>query len=374
MATKPVKYFSSSHTGAPQLSGQAGKMVDILNACLVNGFNPKTLTALSITSGVLTGSCTAHGYVTDQTLLVSGANESELNGEWTVSSYTADTFTAAATGVSNVTGTGTIACKVAPLGWNSYAGTQKAAFSSSDPLSNKLWYRIDDTGTTSSRIVGYETMWGVDSGVNAFPTEAQRPGGLYLVKSQSADATVRTWAIVGDSRTFYVQRSNVYAYCEVFGEFPSTYDNDAYNTVITGHTTATPTNTAHILVSSAETNVVSVGYIARGYNQLGSSSIMQWFYQVPYGGRSGATSGLAVPMPGTNTIIIASPMVQETAGIQPRGYSTPGLYGTPQNNTLTHTAVYTPASNLPGRRFVCLDVSMANNGGKIFIDITGPWW
>ena len=38
-----IHYFQSSQAGAPQLTGLGGSVIAILNACLINGFNLRTL-------------------------------------------------------------------------------------------------------------------------------------------------------------------------------------------------------------------------------------------------------------------------------------------------------------------------------------------
>ncbi|WP_237177586.1 hypothetical protein [Ralstonia pseudosolanacearum] len=45
-----IKYFQSNQTGAPQLSGQRGTLIAVLNACLGSGFNLRTLTAITATA------------------------------------------------------------------------------------------------------------------------------------------------------------------------------------------------------------------------------------------------------------------------------------------------------------------------------------
>ena len=49
-----VKYFTNVMQGAPQLSNNWGCMVDLLDACLVNGFNLKPITSITSADGVAT--------------------------------------------------------------------------------------------------------------------------------------------------------------------------------------------------------------------------------------------------------------------------------------------------------------------------------
>lgn len=119
-----VTIYRSSDASAPGLTGQAGSLIGVLDACLVNGYGAK-----------------------------------------------------------------------AAAGWaKEFSGTNLAVYRA--PSGNRLRIRVNDTGTTVARVVGYETMTDVDTGVNPFPTAAQVSGGLYVRKSETADSTV----IVGSGR------------------------------------------------------------------------------------------------------------------------------------------------------------------------------
>jgi hypothetical protein len=88
-------------------------------------------------------------------------------------------------------------------GWSKvYSGTNLAVYRA--PAGNQLYLRVDDTGTTAARIVGYETMSAVSTGTGPFPTEAQVAGGLYAPKSANVNATARNWVIVANDRFFHM--------------------------------------------------------------------------------------------------------------------------------------------------------------------------
>lgn len=89
---------------------------------------------------------TDHGYEIGSRLLFAGANESVFNDEFEILTIPApNQFTFAVT-TADATATGTITCKVAPLGWEkSFSGTNKAAYRSLDVTSNQLYLRVDDT-------------------------------------------------------------------------------------------------------------------------------------------------------------------------------------------------------------------------------------
>src|SRR5690606_18510430 len=90
----------------------------------------------------------------------------------------------------------------AGAGWaREFTGTNKAVFRAA--TGNRLRLRVDDTGTTEARAVGYESMTDVDTGTLAFPTNGQVAGGLYIRKSNTADNTARPWVLIATGTAFY---------------------------------------------------------------------------------------------------------------------------------------------------------------------------
>src|SRR5512135_3044006 len=92
------------------------------------------------------------------------------------------------------------------LGWSvQYTGANKAEYLQGAGSSGFGFRVLDDGsgagGAKEALIRGGETWSDVDTYTNGFPTAAQLAGGCFLRKSTSADATVRAWAVFGDSRT-----------------------------------------------------------------------------------------------------------------------------------------------------------------------------
>ena len=202
-----VKHFRSNMTGAPTLNGVAGALIGVLDACLVNGFNLKTIDSLTVAAGVATASVGGgHGYEPETVVLIAGASPAGLNGAKRILSTTTNTFTFAAAGLGDQTATGAITAKLAPAGWEKvFSGTNKAVYRSLDVTGTRMYLRVDDTAAQFARVVGYEAMTDVDTGVNRFPTEAQRSGGFWWCKASNATATARGWTLFADSRTFYLK-------------------------------------------------------------------------------------------------------------------------------------------------------------------------
>jgi hypothetical protein len=274
------KYFLSSMASAPALSGTAGALLGVLDACLVNGFGSVTLDSLVINSGVATATYgSGHGFLDHTVILIEGATPSAANGEKRITVSSASVFTFDATGITNQTATGTITAKMAPLGWTkAHSGTNKAAYSRSTLGATALLLRVDDTAAQSARVVGYESMTDVDTGSGPFPTAAQMSGGLYWHKSSTANSTARGWALVGDGKTlhlflgFNASAPTTLEYC-AFGDLQTYKAADAYHCCLMGNISATIAATGtNNNMSNQVNNSGSAGcYLARTYLQTGAA-------------------------------------------------------------------------------------------------------
>lgn len=377
MPSIPVKNFQSTFAGMPVLTGVAGALIAVLDACLVNGGNLMTLDSLAVASGVLTGTKAGHGFVIDQVILIAGANQSQLNGEWRVTSVTGSTFSCDATGVANVAGTGTITAKFASAGWTKlFSGTNKAAYKSSNPAATGCVLFIDDTGTTTARCIGYESMTDIATGVGPFPTAAQVSGGGYIYKSNSADTLARNWAVFADQNTLFLNVTHYttsYSFFG-FGDYPSEKSGDAYRAFISCHTTSSYLSTngsCQIGLGSFSTTTGAAMYGPRSYTQVGSAIQL-----VTATGPEGAVSGsgnYAYPAPTNNGLIVSVIPVKESALYIYRSLALPGVYATPQAKPLSHLDKATGFSALPGRTLQALAVGISSGESRLFIDITGPW-
>ena len=201
-----TRIYTSEMTGAPAMGTAAGGIINVLDGCLVNGFNSKTLTSLVVSGGVATATVSGgHGFTQYSVVAISGATPSGLNGSHRVATVPGSaTFTFDATGIANVTATGTITAIVEDAGWTkAFTGTNKAAYNSATSDSG-FYFRIDDSVAQSAGIPvrGYEAMTDVDTGTRAFPTVAQKAN---FMTRRSTDASGnRLWALVADDKFFYL--------------------------------------------------------------------------------------------------------------------------------------------------------------------------
>lgn len=177
-----VKHFGSfMGAAAPVLNATAGAMEALVYACLVTGIDTKSLVSLTVSGGIATATYTgSHSATPESVVLIAGVTGAlvALNGEQKIvakpNAGSVQFATAAPDGVAS----GTITMKMAPLGWlRPFSGANLGAYKSADPASTGMFLRMDDTGTQTCRVVGYESMGDISGGLGAFPTNTVIPGG-----------------------------------------------------------------------------------------------------------------------------------------------------------------------------------------------------
>lgn len=210
--TQPI-WYDSTEAGAPTLNNVAGSLLEVLRACLINGFNAKSVTSIAVASGVATATCAAHGFLSTYGKLVqiSGASEPLLNGNKQPGDVLTNSFTFPAPGVADGTYTGTISARRAALGWTEpHTGTNVAMFRRSAPEAGAQMLRVLDTGAapallTDARVLMVEEASDAATFVNPSPNAAQMTDGSggYWAKGQNS-AAAKPWCIVGTDRGFYL--------------------------------------------------------------------------------------------------------------------------------------------------------------------------
>lgn len=241
-----TRIYTSQMTGAPNMTTSAGGIINVLDACLVNGFGQKTLTSLTVSSGVATATVSGgHGFTQYAVVAIAGATPAGLNGAHRVATVPdSTTFTFDATGVSDGSATGTMTAIVQGAGWTkAFSGTNKAAYKSVTSDSG-FYFRIDDSGayTTGQPVRGYESMSDVDTGTRAFPTTAQQAD--FATRRTDDGPGDRAWALVADDKFFYLftrlQAAAEQQQCIYFGDICSFDPADANACVISAVNVSTP--------------------------------------------------------------------------------------------------------------------------------------
>jgi hypothetical protein len=389
-----VKYFRFDQTGAPALSGTAGALISLLDACLVNGFNLITLDSLAVSSEVATATYSAgHGYEVHDVILIDGATPSGLNGEWRITAVTSTTFTFAAVGIGDGSATGTITAKVASAGWTkAFTGTNKGAYKSSAVDATGCLLRVDDTGVTAGAdtavVVGYETMTDIDTGTGDFPPVAALT--RYWVKSSTDSATERPWFLIADDRYMWLVinqsgTSSAWSYQLTygFGDFIPLSGSDSYNCILLcGNSTTTGLFYADGLNNGA------LKYVPRPSSGIGGYETAIIFGPFDRSSSVYLSGTTTYPSPVTGGLNISYPAYINQTSTTSASYATeyplrgktPGLYLTAEDssslvNGASGPSILESIPGLSGIRLMPVQHGYNNSAQKtgVLIDITGPW-
>jgi hypothetical protein len=386
--TKKTKSFTSAMTGAPVLSGTAGALIAVLDAVLVNGFGLGTLTSLVVSGNVATATYGAgHPFTVGSVALIAGATPAGLNGEQRILSTAANTVTFATTGISDQTATGTITSKVAPAGWSKlYTGTNLAAYKITSVMGTGCILKVDDTGTTTARVRGFEAMSDISTGTGPFPTVAQIAApGLWWSKSNAASAAARPWRIVADDRGVYFFPKNADTASEhqgnYFGDILPIKSGDPYACVLRANSadrSASVTAMVDSLEYADSSSSAAGTYVARAANTLGGS-VQSFQAPVMSIGLAAAhvtgAVGLSYPSPVDNGLLLTPVCVYSASGY--RGYF-PGLRFSPQitNSAFSTGDVVAGSGDMVGKSVTIIKLGTPAAGGGqgvVFMDQTSDW-
>ena len=428
MALLPVKYYTSTMGGAPQLTNSWGDLVSLLDACLVNGFSLNTLTTLTSAAGVATAYiASGHPYQPGQVLVVKGAAETEYNGEVRVLTTTGTQFTYAVGGTPASPATGSITAAVAPLNFEKvFSGTSKGVYRSKSSASNKPFLRVDNardpvyttTYAKKAKVTMAEGMSDVDTFIggrapfnSAAPTSNEVGTGSgasandgwykwYYARSEAnapdttAPATLnRSWVLVGDDRGFYLLTSHNggprVMYC--FTDFDSFRPGDGFNTLLC----ATDNNTiASATPSSLDVNTQGADFGSRmsRTNDAVGKVCMRSHVQVgnpvrlsltSLGTRAGSVvSGRETGIPWPNgpdySLVLHPVYLQEEGAAGHLRGKLPGLLWVHNDNPLGDLVTVENVVGYSGKKVLLVDTVWStvstNYTARVAFDITGPWW
>lgn len=291
-----IKFYINTNTNAPQLTNNFGCMLNVLDACLVNGFSSQTISSLTYSNNIATATfASAHNFMQYQVIKIIGATQAEYNIETrilTVPDSTTITFKLFSI-PSVTTATGTISCSLPPLDWEkpfsstSATGGKGAYRSKNILLSNRPYLRVVDeldpaytsTYAKYAKVGIVEDMTDIDTmlGVQA-PYDSTNPNKnwvgsgsgatavngwskWYYARNDNAHSTStldtstpptnnRSWVLVGTKDYFYIlpsQTGSGSAFPYGFGNFTSFLNTDNSNTFLSSTLMYGAANTTSML-------------------------------------------------------------------------------------------------------------------------------
>lgn len=378
-----VRVYRSTDFGAPQLSGQVGTLLAILDACLVDGYGTNTITSLTQSGGVATATTNVpHQFTGSPKVLIAGAASSDYNVEATITITGASTFTYPVNPAAPGTAGGAPTCKIAGSGWTKpFAdGTYVAAYK--QPAgSNGFYLRVDDNSSaTVARGQAYETMTNVSSGLTPFPTSAQLAGGVHIVKSDATSSATRPWMLVcnGPFFSLFVAHDNSATWASAngtaFGDI-KTYKAggaDPYGTVLIGNTSSSYANNFMYSLVSSIASVTNGHWMARSYTGIGGSiTVSKSSDTVKSQNSNVGVAGMPYPSPIDGGLYVSPLWISEPSPTLSVRGELPGLWNPLHAKPLSTGDIWTPSSgSLVGKVFEAINLY---SSAQIFIETSDTW-
>jgi hypothetical protein len=387
-----VYYALSTDTNAPQLSGQAGALVALLDALLVNGYNSVSVSSITRSGSTVTVTTTAaHGFGIKQVARIQGAAQTEYNGKWKVATVIDSThFTfdiGAATPASPATGT--ITCDHAPVGWTKdYTASNKGSYRQPLGSLGRCYLDVDDTNTTYSLVRGYRNMTAIATGTDPFPSIAQVAAATNRwTKSNTASTATRRWSFFSDDYLFYLaaewQPGSSYDDCwdlYAFGDGVPYNSADSYLTFLASQNSV-PSYPGHVnYLGGYRRQATLTNLIYGAMNYAGSTPSIRlawdsWLTNV-YGSQSNSASVVAPsPITGDNVIAPLYLLDYDVSGTPLRGLL-PGFYPGVFKDTGLGLYLKSDFIGYSGKTFMAQTLAQGagnNQRGINFFDLDGPW-
>jgi hypothetical protein len=397
-----VQLYRSTDASAPVLSGQVGKMNDLLQAVLVDGYTTAAVTSITEASTTYTVTLTTANATlnTNNYVTIAGCTGgfTALNGVWKITVTSSTIFTFVGPGGLGTPATGTITYRKAPLAWtNAFATAGNIATFRGQSVTGRTtqhYLRVDDNGTLATpsyrecQVRGYVTMSDKDTGTEPFPTVALEANGNIWRKSTTLDATARPWVLVGDGATFYFVSNSDNSLTAGrhlcgFGGHLTDIVGDAYHSFISGARTsnvASPTlgnGSLGTVTALYGTTIYVSAYAPRSYTQLGTALAISGGTPVGANATPAVLSGIAInPLPYPHDpdggLYVYSVLCTQ-AGQAIRGRF-PGLYG---HYHTSHPGAegdqITTVAGLTGVTLRFVSITSVAVAGMALFDEFGPW-
>lgn len=373
-----VRVYRSTDAGASALTltNVAGKFIALLDAVLVNGYSVGTVSSITRVGSVATVLFSAaHGLAEYGNMItVAGSDQTEYNGEHEMIWVSTTEMSFTVTGTPATPATGTITATKAGAGWTKpYSGTNLAAYLQGAG-SNGFYFRVDDTTTTYARVVGYETMSDIDTGIGDFPTAAQQSGGLYWSKSNSS--TARDWIITATESAvhFWVNYTGTITSAPwyFFGDGISDKSVDDYFTMLLGGTNSTFNTGNMAQVNSGNMSSATSGsFCARSHSQSGGSITIGKAIDATRSNNttSAGSNGESYPSNVTGGLHLCNITICENTIQEVRGLI-PGIIVPLHNRPLTDLDTFDGTGDFLGKKYLALTTY---NSGQCFMEISNTW-
>ena len=205
-ANTDVKHFRWDSPDAPVLTGENGRLIDVLDACLVNGFSSRSADSITIDNEIATVSLSGgNPYEQHVVVEITGASVPALNSEWRIDTSSASSFTFVCPGVADGAVTGATVNR-AGAGWaKPFEGTNLAVYQAVAPDALQLYFHVKDSDGAFAEVRGWGAAEAADTVSDPFPTIEQVAAGSFGIrKSSAANPVQRPWVIIADDKFVYI--------------------------------------------------------------------------------------------------------------------------------------------------------------------------
>lgn len=223
----------SSDVGVPTLTNTRGSLINVLKQVLVTGIAYRSCT-ITRSGAVATVTMAGHGFSSYQNVTITGANQSEYNGQKAITVVDTNTFTFAVTGTPATPATGTITAGLQAAGWTvaiEDAPNFKIIFRNDSVTGSGRYFRFQEDGyctfdpamstyyksnvfTNMAHLVGCTSYSDIDTPVLPFPRVLAGGTlhdvyayGVGIAKTRSnttPSGNTLPWMIVADNRTCHL--------------------------------------------------------------------------------------------------------------------------------------------------------------------------
>lgn len=438
MANIPVKYYSSTDIGAPQINTSNGDLTSMLDAVLVNGFSVRPVASITRDGNLATMTFSAgHPYRKEQVVRVDDVDQPEYAGDQRIVATTANTASFVVAGLPVTPATGTsISCRVAPLNFELvFAATHKRAYRSKNSLSKRPFLRVDDSQdplygagfAKKGKVSIHESMQDVDTWAGAYApcvNEQPRLGfdttgtgrGVYdgwykwyYARNQfsggdyydgrynwgdynSPPVGARSWTLIGDDRVFFLfiaphdvaMGRSMYS----FGDFDSFLPDDPYGSILTAvdayvqaHQEGGYYATYPDWACNSANMLNYTGKVCMRDHTGTVSNARLAFTSLNNGSTISGNGGFPFPNGPNQGLVLNDVYLRQESGGHLRG-RLPGIRWVSNDQPLSHMSLVNGAGAQAGRKFLIVATSHPGQQGgtplgntaRYAFDVTGPWW
>lgn len=214
-----VLMYHSGQAGAPAANlALAGGLTTLLDACLVNGFNTRSVTSLTRTGGVATANISGtNPFQIGDVIEVEGASPAAYTARHRVTARTDGSVSFAIDGAPASPATGTITVKHPGAGWQRLAIATNVVGYRTVAGGSEHWLQVEDNNPFADSGGSVRVRMAV--GLTGLDTASQLSEQIRIQK-------LNGWVLVADGRTAYLffQQNLSFA----FGDFASFGSADDY--------------------------------------------------------------------------------------------------------------------------------------------------